>query len=528
FSHIAQVSWEPQGSNRTGYSTLLFQPLDNMNSSLNRSRVEAPDFRPFQPIVSTIDSNDGDTPNPTRRVPPDDRRKKGLFNQRHHIHIAQLNCRTLNSLNSRKEIVVHLEKFNIPICSIQEHRFLHNANDPEIIAQPLNRYTLFTASAWKAANNATIGGVGIIIRTDLLPILSSVRKISNRIIIAEFRGNPKSSIISCYSPHSGYDEKDIERFYTEMRNLVLTIPSHSFLAICGDFNARITGNFSYHSICNQNGDYLQEFIAEFNLFSTNTSFKKRTSSLWTWKSPTGDLSQIDYILCRKKWRNTIHDSQAHSSSDPIGSDHRIVVTKCKLSLRAPKTNRQKALNWKELADPTTANSINENLSVNWENCTDKSYKSFTVQCINTAKTVLPNKERNVSIEPESVAKARTEVLNAPLEDVSSKQQHLKATHYQEEETRINIILDEFDKSKSTNSSKNAWKLVKELSGKKKPSTCFISGDDRLKTWKDHFQKLLNNVTTDENELFDPQQIFELNENISTGDFTMTEIESAIK
>ena len=230
-SHIALVSWELQGSNRPGYSMLLFQPLDNMISSLNRSRVEAPDSRPFQPIISTNDSNDGVTPTPTRRVSPDVRRKKGLISQRHQIHIAQLNYRTLNSLNSRKEIVVHLTKYNIPICSIQEHRFLHKENDPDIIARPLDRYTLFTASAWKAANNATIGGVGIIVRTDLLPILSSVRKISDRIIIADFKGNPKSSIISCYSPHSGYDEEDIEQFYTQMRSLVLTIPTHSFILV---------------------------------------------------------------------------------------------------------------------------------------------------------------------------------------------------------------------------------------------------------------------------------------------------------
>ena len=144
------------------------------------------------------------------------------------------------------------------------------------------------------------------------------------------------------------------------------------------------------------------------------------------------------------------------------------------------------------------------------------------------RTLLPEKERTVSVEPQNVTKARSDVLNAPLENISSKQQHLKATHYQEEESRINAILDKFDKSESTNSSKNAWKLVKELSGKKKPSTCFISGDNRLETWKNHFEKLLNNVTTDENELFDPQPIFELNHNISTADFTMVEIEAVIK
>ncbi|MEM7375782.1 MAG: endonuclease/exonuclease/phosphatase family protein, partial [Bacteroidota bacterium] len=413
-----------------------------------------------------------------------------------------------------KKTVAHLDKYNIPICCIQEHRFIHKADDPEIIAQPLGRYTLFTASAWKASNNATIGGVGIIIQTGLLPILSSVRKISDRIIIADFKGNPRSSIISCYSPHSGYGEEQIENFYIEMRNLLPTIPSHTFLAICGDFNARITGNFSFHAASNQNGDYLQEFIAEFNLIATNTSFKKRKSALWTWRSPNGDLSQIDFILCRKKWRNSVHDSQAHSSSNPIGSDHRIVVAKCKLSLCTPKITCNKKLNWKVLSDPETAQSVNELLSVNWENCTDKSYKSFTAQCMIAAKTFVPVKGKNNSQEPLSITTARSDVLMASLTDLSAKQQNLKTTHTQEEETRINNILNQFDRSESTNSSKNAWKLIKELSGKKKPTTCFISGNNRLQTWKDHFQKLLNNVTTDELEEFDPQPIFHLNRRIS--------------
>ena len=39
--------------------------------------------------------------------------------------------------------------------------------------------------------------------------------------------------------------------------------------------------------------------------------------------------------------------------------------------------------------------------------------------------------------------------------------------------------------------KNAWYLVKTLSGKKSRSTIFIEGDDRLKTWENHFKNLRN-------------------------------------
>jgi len=122
----------------------------------------------------------------------------------------------------------------------------------------------------------------------------------------------------------------------------------------GDFNARISGSFSYNNQCNRNGSYLQEFINENNLYATNTAFKKRKNSLWTWRSPNSDLSQIDFILCRKRWRNSIHDSQ----------DHRIVVVKCKISLQSPKSLPSKKLNWQGLSDPDVANKINRAISEN--------------------------------------------------------------------------------------------------------------------------------------------------------------------
>jgi len=254
-------------------------------------------------VNSSIDSDEADTPNPTRRVFPDFRRKKGLLKQNSRTHVSQLNCRTLNTISSQKEIVVHLKKYNIPICAIQEHRILHKANDPDIVTKTLGCYTLFTASAWKASNNSTIGGIGIIIKSDLLSRLISVQKISDRILVANFRGNPKVCIISCYSPHNGYDEKVVEQFYTTLSNTTATIPFHSFLFICGDFNARIDGPFSYHQTCDRNGEFLKDYMSEFDLLATNTLFQKRRNSLWTWRSPTLHLSQIDFILCRKRWRN---------------------------------------------------------------------------------------------------------------------------------------------------------------------------------------------------------------------------------
>jgi len=73
-------------------------------------------------------------------------------------------------------------KFNISICAIQEHRIMHSQGDPSICAHNIGPYTLFTASAWKTTSNATVGGVGILIKSSLLSLLETVDKISDRIV----------------------------------------------------------------------------------------------------------------------------------------------------------------------------------------------------------------------------------------------------------------------------------------------------------------------------------------------------------
>ena len=60
------------------------------------------------------------------------------------------------------------------------------------------------------------------------------------------------------------------------------------------------------------------------LMFANTNFMKPGAKLWTFQHPSGSRSQIDCILIRKKWRNSMRNCQANSSFSSIGSDHRIV------------------------------------------------------------------------------------------------------------------------------------------------------------------------------------------------------------
>ena len=88
-------------------------------------------------------------------------------------------------------------------------------------------------------------------------------------------------------------------------------------------NAQVANGFSLHDKTSRNGHHLVDFIQ--NLIIRNTSFKKHVNKHWTYRSPKGSLSQVDFIMYRKRWRNSFNDCQAYSSSNPVGSNHRIVT-----------------------------------------------------------------------------------------------------------------------------------------------------------------------------------------------------------
>ena len=56
---------------------------------------------------------------------------------------------------------------------------------------------------------------------------------------ATFNGNPKATIISCYSPTNVSEENEIVTFYEDLSSLVRSIPKHNLLVIGGDMNAQI-------------------------------------------------------------------------------------------------------------------------------------------------------------------------------------------------------------------------------------------------------------------------------------------------
>ena len=120
---------------------------------------------------------------------------------------------------------------------------------------------------------------------------------------ATFNGNPRATIISCYSPTNVSEETELVTFYDELSSSVRSIPKHNMLVIGGDMNAQIVKNrnnkYSLHNTSNRNGQHLTDFMIENRLACLNTNYQKREGKLWTYTYANNTKAQIDYVHMNK-------------------------------------------------------------------------------------------------------------------------------------------------------------------------------------------------------------------------------------
>ena len=111
-------------------------------------------------------------------------------------------------------------------------------------------------------------------------------------------------------------------------------------------------------------------------------------------------TQVDYIMVNKKWKNSVHNCQSYNTFCSIGSDHRVVTMKMKLSFRQIKTvSRGKNYYWsvlknKEIKDNYTIELKNrfESLRIEYETSTE-TYENLIQANKETAKELIPKKSK---------------------------------------------------------------------------------------------------------------------------------------
>ena len=471
------------------------------------------------------------------------------------LQIATFNVRTLNRIGQLPELIASAEEHKIDIICIQEHRYTHTEDIK--YHETGNGWSLATVSAWKNSVNAAVGGVGLLIGPRALKTLNSVEKIQPRMMAATFNGNPRATIISCYSATNVSQETELVTFYDELSSLVRSIPKHNMLVIGGDMNAQIGKNgnnkYSLHNTSNRNGQHLTDFMIENRLACLNTNYQKREGKLWTYTYANNTKAQIDYVLINKKWKNSALNCEAYSSFEGVSTDHRIVTAKIRLSLRknAKRTATTKHYDWallnnKDIRDKYVLELRNrfETLQEKTEKSTpNDEYENFVNAHLEAAAKYIPTKIKTKYRVPwetlavrEKRALVKTASKNYRKNPTNTNALKIKTAQYQlagiyikEQTEYIQNQIDKIRDSVEDRQSRIAWQTINEVSRRKNTARAKLKAanqQERIKLWKQHFENLLGNPPKITHEPI--TRIISKQLDIKLGPFTQEELDSVLR
>ena len=399
--------------------------------------------------------------------------KKSLF-------IATYNAKTLRDEDRVLELEQCTQHQGIEILGVQEHRIIH---DDPIEFRKVGSSYLVTSSGWRNEAQVSQGRVGLLLSQKARKALLKAKRISKRIMTAEFDGNPKTTVIVVYAPTNCADEVEVEEFYNDLRD--------------GDFNARLGPDevpFTYHGVTNRNGKYLVELLSEYSLIAANTQFKKRPGKLWTFMGSTGSLRQLDYILVRRKWRNSVQNAEAYNTFSTVGSDHRVVCAKIKLSLRISKAAKKIKYDWKQFStDPDLQWKYTVAVKNRYHVLSDEGngvkYEKFVKANRQAMEECLPKKtkaRKSLRSSNAQVVSARQKAQAAQSlyectnteEDKEAWSQalsNLYKVYNQVREVELEAQIRTIEASHEAQKYGEAWKVVNEISGRKRAKEGQVEG-----------------------------------------------------
>lgn len=197
-------------------------------------------------------------------------------------------------------------------------------------------------------------GVAIIINKEVDQCVSGFIPVSERVMMLNISSESGTiNLIQVYAPTADKADEEIEAFYQDIKTVLDTTRKHDITIILGDFNAKVgdlavegvTGMFGL-GMRNERGDRLVEFCQNEEMVITNTTFKLCKRRLYTWTAPGDGINgnivrnQIDYILIRRRFRNSVKFVKTYPGAD-ISSDHNPVVAVIRVKLKKVSKKKHK-------------------------------------------------------------------------------------------------------------------------------------------------------------------------------------------
>ncbi|KAK3574312.1 hypothetical protein QTP86_004345 [Hemibagrus guttatus] len=202
-------------------------------------------------------------------------------------------------------------------------------------------------------------GVGVVLKGEFVRNVLEVKRVSDRVMSLKLEiEGVMLNVVSGYTPQVGCELEEKERFWSELDEVMESIPTGEKVVIGADLNGHVgEGNTGDEEVMgkfgvkerNLEGQMVVDFAKRMDMAVVNTYFQKREEHRVTYKSG-GRRTQVDYILCRRGNLKEISDCKV-VVGESVARQHRMVV--CRMTLLVCKTKRskiemEKKTNWWKL------------------------------------------------------------------------------------------------------------------------------------------------------------------------------------
>ncbi|KAK3566642.1 hypothetical protein QTP86_001843 [Hemibagrus guttatus] len=200
-------------------------------------------------------------------------------------------------------------------------------------------------------------GVGVVLKEEFVRNVLEVKRVSDRVMSLKLEiEGVMLNVVSGYAPQVGCELEEKERFWSELDEVMESIPTGERVVIGADFNGHVgEGNTGDEEMMgkfgvkerNLEGQMVVDFAKRMDMGVVNTYFQKREEHRVTYKSG-GRSTQVDYILCRRGNLKEISDCKV-VVGESVARQHRMVV--CRMTLMVCKKKRseiEKKTKWWKL------------------------------------------------------------------------------------------------------------------------------------------------------------------------------------
>ncbi|KAK3575285.1 hypothetical protein QTP86_023405, partial [Hemibagrus guttatus] len=251
------------------------------------------------------------------------------------LRIGTLNVGTMTGKG--RELADMMERRKVDILCVQETRWKGSK------ARSIGAgFKLFYYGVDSKRN-----GVGVVLKEEFVRNVLEVKRVSDRVMSLKLEFEEVMlNVVSGYAPQVGCELEEKERFWSELDEVMESIPTGERVVIGADFNGHVgEGNTGDEEVMgkfgvkerNLEGQMVVDFAKRMDMGVVNTYFQKREEHRVTYKSG-GRRTQVDYILCRRGNLKEISDCKV-VVGESVARQHRMVV--CRMTLMVCKMKRSK-------------------------------------------------------------------------------------------------------------------------------------------------------------------------------------------